>query len=68
MIMGLHQAIGHNSEMPKFARLLNGLEKIAVILRLSEDCFSPSSPVQDMIPGMGIFDSQRARHGPTISA
>ncbi len=56
-----------NKEVPKFARLLNRLEKIVVILRLSEDWFSPPSPVQDMIPGIGIFDSERARHGPAIS-
>ena len=37
MIMSRHQAIGDNSEAPKFARLLNRLEKIIVILRFSGD-------------------------------
>jgi len=65
--MNRHEAIGDSSEVPKFARLLNRLEKIIVILRLAGDRLSAPSSVQDMIPGIGIFDSKRASHNHAIS-
>jgi hypothetical protein len=62
MIMIWHQAVGRNSEVPIFPRLLNRLEEVFIIPFLSKDGFPPTSPVQDMIPGIGILNSKRPRH------
>jgi len=62
MIMIWHQTVGRNPEVPIFARLLNRPEEVFIIPFLSKDGFSPTSPVQDMIPSIGIFDPKRPRH------
>ena len=48
--------------MPEFAGFLDGLEEYLVTLCVPKNRFAPSSSVQYMIPGMGIFDSKRPRH------
>ena len=61
-----HETIGGDAKMPEFAGFLDGLEEDLVILCAPENRFPPSSSVQDMIPGMGIFDTRRPRQGLTI--
>jgi hypothetical protein len=67
MIVIWHQAVGRNPEVPIFARLLNRLEEAFIIPFLSKDGFPPTSPVQDMIPSVGILDPKRPRHIPFLS-
>ena len=45
---------------------VDGLEKGLVILCIPKDRFPSSSAVQDVIPGIGQFDSKRPRHGLTL--
>jgi len=49
--------------MPELTGLLDGLEKGLVIRWIPKDRFPPSSAVQDVIPGIGKFDSKGPRHG-----
>jgi hypothetical protein len=62
------KAVGRHPKMPIFARLLNGSEKDFVIFWISENRFPPPSSIQDVIPGMGIFEPKRAGHGLILSA
>jgi hypothetical protein len=62
VIVGGHETIGGEAKMSEFAGFLDGLEEDLVILCVPKNRFSPSSSVQDMIPGMGIFDSKSPRH------
>ena len=56
------KTIGGDPKMPEFTGLLHGLEEDFVILCVPENGFPPSSAVQDMIPGVGIFNPQWPRH------
>ena len=62
MVMIWHQAVGCNPEVPIFARLLNRPEKVFIIPIPAKDVVPPTSPVQDMIPSIGILDPKRPRH------
>jgi hypothetical protein len=61
-----HETIGGDAKMPEFAGFLDGVEEGLVILCVPKNRFPPSSSVEDMIPGMGILDTKRPRHGLTI--
>ena len=66
MIVVGQKTIGGDPQMPKFTGLLHGSEEDLVIVRVPENGFPPSSPIQDMIPGIWIFDPKRPRHGLTL--
>ena len=66
VVVGGKKTIGGNPKMPEFTGLLHGLEEDFVILCVPENGFPPSSAVQDMIPGIGIFDPKGSRHELTI--
>jgi hypothetical protein len=54
--------IGGDPQVPGFAGFANGLEKDLIVRIAPEDPFPSSSPVQDMIPGVRVFYSQKSRH------
>jgi hypothetical protein len=62
VIMIGHEAIGGDAEMPGFASFADSLQECFIIASVPEDSFSPSSSVEDMIPGVGIFHAKRSRH------
>jgi hypothetical protein len=66
VIVAGHETIGGDAKMPEFAGFLDGLEEDLVILCVPKNRFPPSSSVQDMIPGMSIFDTKRPGHELTI--
>jgi hypothetical protein len=47
--------------MPEFTGLLHGLDEALVILHVPENGFPPASSIQDMIPGIWIFDPKWPR-------
>ena len=57
-----HEAIGCDPKVKGLAGFLNSLEEDLVVPVVPEDQLASSPPVEDMIPGIGIFHSQRARH------
>jgi hypothetical protein len=61
VIAGLCE-IGGDPQVPGFAGFANGLKEDLIVRIAPEDPLPSSSPVQDMIPGIRIFHSQRSGH------
>jgi hypothetical protein len=66
VIMIGEQAIGGYSELPHLARVLYDGDKMSVVLLVEIDELRSSPPVDDVIPGIGKFDSKRSGHVITL--
>ena len=62
VIVAGHKAIGCNSKVKGFDGFPDGLEEDLIVLVVPEDQLASSSPVEDVIPSIGIFHSQGSRH------
>jgi hypothetical protein len=60
--MAGHQTIGGNPGVPHIHNILEKISKGKKILFLFEDGLTPSAAVHNMVPCVGVLNSQRSGH------